>query len=107
MKAEKALLVGAFSIIVQLRRLIVYSTSPHLGAPEVVAVVVEAGVDLEVRVGGLEVAGEGFEVGELLLELGAEEEAADLDPGVGHQTRVGRPRVQVRVVVTWQRELIH
>ena len=69
--------------------------------------VVEAGVDLEVGVGGLEVAGEGFEVGELLLELRAEEEAADLHPGVGHQARVGRPRVQVRVVVTWQRELIN
>ena len=88
-------------------RLTALILSPHLGAPEVVAVVVEAGVDLEVGVGGLEVAGEGFEVGELLLELRAEEEAADLHPGVGHQARVGRPRVQVRVVVTWHREQIN
>ena len=94
-------------IVKPMDRLTALILSPHLGAPEVVAVVVEAGVDLEVRVGGLEVAGEGFEVGELLLELGPEEEAADLDPGVGHQAGVGRPRVQVGVVVTWHREQIN
>ena len=72
----------------------------HLGLPEVLCVVIQASVDLKVRVQGLEVAGEWFEVIELLLQISPEEESANLDPGVGEQAGVERPGVQVRVVVT-------
>ena len=41
----------------------------HLGAPVVVAVIVEASIDLEVGDGGLEVTCEGLEVVKLVLEI--------------------------------------
>ncbi len=45
------------------------------------------------------VACERLEVVELVLERGAEEEVADLDPRVHDQAAVQRPLVRVRVVV--------
>jgi len=72
---------------------------PDLGLPQVPAVVVQARVYLHPLSGRLAVAGERLEVCELFLEVGSEEEASYLDPGVGGQTGVGRPGVEVRVVV--------
>ena len=62
--------------------------------------IIQTGVDLEVSVQWLEVAGERFEVIELLLQIRSEEESSNLDPGVGQQTGVERPGVKVRIVVT-------
>ena len=61
--------------------------------------IIQTSVDLKVSVQRFEVAGERFEVIELLLQIGTEEESSNLDPGVGEQTRVERPRVKVWVVV--------
>ena len=73
---------------------------PNLRLPEVGRVIVQTRPDLEVSVQRLEVTGEGFEVVELLLEICAEEEPSDLDPGVDEETGVERPGVEVRVVVS-------
>ena len=62
--------------------------------------IIQTSVDLKVSVARLEVAGERFEVIELLLQISSQKEAANLDPGVGEQAGVERPGVQVRVVVT-------
>ena len=62
--------------------------------------IIQTSVDLKVSVQRFEVAGERFEVIEFLLQIGTEEESSNLDPGVGEQARVERPRVKVWIVVT-------
>ena len=57
-------------------------------------------VVVKVSVQRLEIAGERFEVIELLLQIRSEEESSNLDPGVGEQAGVERPGVEVRIVVT-------
>lgn len=66
----------------------------------VFAVVIKACVDFEVGIGGFEVTREGLKIIKLLLEVGAEEETADLYSEIGHEAGVGRPGVLVRVVMT-------
>lgn len=65
--------------------------------------VIKSRVDLEIGIRGFEVAGEGLKVVKLLLEVRAEQEAADLHAEVCHQTGVDRPGVLVGVVVTLTR----
>ena len=65
--------------------LYVLSSGIYLWAPEIVAVVIKARVDLEVGIRGFEVACEGLKVVKLLLEVRAEQEAADLHAEVCHQ----------------------
>ena len=72
----------------------------NLGLPQVLGVIIQTSVDLKVSVQRLEVAGERFEVIELLLQIRSEEESSNLDPGVGEQAGVERPGVKVRIVVT-------
>ena len=62
--------------------------------------IIQTSVDLEVALQRLEVAGERFEVIELLLQISSQEESSNLDPGVGEQAGVERPGVKVRIVVT-------
>ena len=73
---------------------------PNIGLPQVLGVIIQTSVDLKVSVQRFEVAGERFEVIELLLQIGTEEESSNLDPGVGEQAGVERPGVKVGIVVT-------
>jgi hypothetical protein len=47
------------------------------------------------------VACERLEIIKFVLERGAQEEVADLDPRVHHQTAVQRPLIRVRVVMAF------
>ena len=71
-----------------------------LRTPEVVAVVVEAGVDLELRVRGLEVACEWLEICEHLLQISPKQKTSNLHSDVCDQTGIGWPGVQMRIVMT-------